>query len=120
MNVAGIRLGDGRLVWVAAEGMDPQPLDEAVVRIGDQSLTGVVVVAPAQLSGSPDVAGHLVSAQAREVPPLSCDDLPGAAMPPLGTETPEGIVTAINAVTGMVSLTRPDGERVEFPSSRLE
>jgi hypothetical protein len=114
MRIAGVRLPDGRAVWVDAGKVEVSVRDTALVRLADGDARGFVFVSPEQLAQPPEhVAGYLVEAACPASSETSCADLPGADMPALGSiveiEGEIGTVTGIDAVKREATITREDG-----------
>ncbi len=108
MRIAGVRLLDGRLIWVDAARHELDPLEEVTVRIDSGEEPATVYVTPEQLfhdSGS--MEGVITARHTRAVADSdACEDLPGAHFPPLGSmiETPDGpaVVISIDHASGKV------------------
>jgi hypothetical protein len=122
VRIAGVRLPDGRAVWLDAGGLPVSPLDRVVAEVEGAEATGEVFVAPDQLLTSLPPDGSI----SRVLPPkpdaLDCSGLPGASMPPLGTRVStaegSGTVIGVDAVHGTVTVQREDGTTVVSEQSR--
>jgi hypothetical protein len=111
MSVAGVRLTDGRLVWVEAGEEVLSPLDRVVVDLDGAEERGRVMVTLGQLLRPVLPSGRLLRMELDGVPDSDCEDLPGADMPPLGGPLENGVVIAIDAVNHTVTIETADGER---------
>lgn len=111
MSIAGVRLTGGRMVWVEAGEFVLEPLDEVTVEIDGNEYQGRVLVAPEALIRPTETEGRIVAAVAHEIGDVGCSELPGADMPPLGTQIEGGSVIAVDAVTRTVTVKAPDGTR---------
>lgn len=99
MNIAGVALPDGRLLW-ARTGITVSVLDDVILRVDEEEIEGTVVVAPDQLLRPPGMApAEVVQIVEREMRQASCDDLPGADLPPLGSRISVGEV--VGRITGL-------------------
>jgi hypothetical protein len=113
MNVAGVALADGRLLW-ARTGVPLAVLDRVVLQTPEAEIEGTVIVAPDQLLRSPaELSAEVLRVVPRSQSEPRCDDLPGAALPPLGTRVTAngitGLVTALDPVAGTILVTPDDG-----------
>lgn len=110
------------MVWADAGAHALEVLDEVVIRTAAGDVTATVVVTPEQLLlPPPDVGGEVVEARSRPAADPDCAGLPGAEMPVLGatvqTRHGKGTITGVNAVHGIVVVTREDGSQVELAAS---
>ena len=117
MRVAGIRLRDGRTIWADAGDMDLAVLDRAEIRGPVGGETGVVCVIPEHMTGMPPrIDGQVVDVQPHTAPDDDCGAVRGAEMPPLGSTLSagqnKGVVIAVDAVRGQVTLRGEDGRDV--------
>ncbi len=124
MRVAGVRLGDGRAVWVDAGAWELAPLDAVIVRLEAGDFTGSVFVTPEQLvRGVERIDGTVVEVSPASTDEEKCADLPGADLPPLGsvvrTDRVKGRVTALDPTRRLATLTRDDGSQVVVPVDDL-
>jgi hypothetical protein len=130
MRVAGVRCDDGRVVWADVGDRQIQPLDRVVVAVDGAEWHGHVFVSPERLLQPPeDIAGIIVRVESPSDQDLSCADLPGSEMPPLGStitiDGRSGAVTQIDPVRRTVTVTTDDGAHIErevtaLPSSLVE
>lgn len=124
MRTAGVRLRDGRALWVDAADRAMSPLDEAIVRLHDGDCTGYVFVTPEQLLRAPEpIEGLIVAVWRRGEDPQECLDLPGSDMPPLGSQVEiggaRGTVNALDPVGRTVRVTRPHDDPLEAAAEEI-
>jgi hypothetical protein len=110
VSITGVRLTDGRLVWVEAGVTELQPLDRVVVDVDGQERPGRVAIAPEALIRPVETVGRIVRVNAHNHDD-SCPALPGADMPPLGGEVDGETVIAVDAVNRTFTLETVDGSR---------
>lgn len=111
MRIAGVRLENSRVVWVDAGDLDIDPLDDVVVAVDGGESRGMVIVAPDALLRPTEAEGWVVHVAPGRPDEDDCGDLPGADMPPLGSQRDGGMVVSIDAVKRQVMVEMPDGER---------
>lgn len=111
MSIAGVRLDDGRLVWVDAGELELQPLDQVVVEFDGREYQGQVMIAPEALIRPVQPTGRIAGISPRDSADTDCSDLPGADMPPLGTRVAGEIVMAVDAVKRTITVEGTDGTR---------
>lgn len=114
MRIAGVRLLDGRALWVEAGDRHLSLLDRAVVQVERTRVTGYVFATPEQLIGScPVVDAILLEVAPPETPSDECEFMPGSELPPLGstvqTAAGEATVTALDPVRQLVTVRTPLG-----------
>ncbi len=123
MNVVGIWLDDRRLIWADSGDLEPETGERVSARLPDGDYSGTVYVAAGQWLSPPDrIDGIVLRVEPETVEPHS-DEIPGADMPPLGsaarTDGMEGIVTAIDPVRRLVTLSPEEGDSTVLPVSEL-
>ncbi|MGH2447229.1 MAG: hypothetical protein ACRDFS_01285 [Chloroflexota bacterium] len=113
MKLAGVRLDDRSLVWaVVPDTLEPHVWDRALVRGDAGESTGTVVVSPDQVFLAPPSAdATLLTSNRLPAADPDCSYLPGASMPPLGGELPEGIVVRVNAEAGTATVRGDRGDQ---------
>jgi hypothetical protein len=110
MRIAGVRLDSGRLVWVDAGDLEVQPLDEAAVDLAGVSVDGHIAVVPEALVRPVPPEGRLVESHTSHITTDTCAELPGAAMPPLGTNYAGGTVVSVDSLNGTATVRLSDGD----------
>ncbi|HEX6510553.1 MAG TPA: hypothetical protein VF221_23235 [Chloroflexota bacterium] len=116
MRIAGVRLPDGRAFWVDAGMHRLRPLDSVLLSLNGTSVQGTIFVAPEQLLSAVEVdEADLIEVLEADGVRHRCDDLPGAELPPLGSQLLKGTVRAIDPIRRQVTLQLHDGEEVTFP-----
>jgi hypothetical protein len=115
VNIAGVELDGGRLVW-ASTTTPLELLDRIVLHLPEGEIEGTVLVAPGQLLRAPaGASGKVLRVLPRSTLESLCAALPGADMPPLGTrftsEAVSGLVTALDPVARTLSVTPDDGSQ---------
>lgn len=108
----------GRTLWVDAGEFDIAPLDVLVIRCGEGEEEAVAFTSPEQMIRTPpEVTGVVITVRKRRDMDGDCSDLPGAALPPLGSnidiEGIHGAVVSLHAARGTVTVQRDDGSEVE-------
>jgi hypothetical protein len=128
MRVAGVKLRRGRTVWSDASNLELSPGAHVTVQGGESEEDGVVLVAPEQIIQGPEDVEGVVTAVHPDINAVdSCDDIPGAQMPPLGSavriDVGEGMVIGLDPVGGTVVVqfedeqyTMPLADIRSFPS----
>lgn len=116
MKVIGVWLDVRRMIWADAGELEPALSDRVVVRLPEGELSGRVHVAAAQWLAPPGAVDGIVTTVERQTVARVEEDIPGADMPPLGTRARvggvEGLVTAIDPVHRLVTVTPETGEPV--------
>lgn len=117
MRIAGGQLSDGGIVWLDAGDYNLAPLDGVHFRANGTLMHADIIVTPNQLLRPPTrVDGTIADLLPREQPDVDCDDLPGADLPPLGTEWAEngvtGLIVGLDPVGGTVTVRQDDGATV--------
>jgi hypothetical protein len=100
MRIAGVRLDDGRTVWLDARDLTVVALDRATAQLDGSEWEGEVFVAPEQMVSPPDgVDGLLTQSQPPSLSEDTCGHLPGSEFPTLGqTVQGEGIAGTVVAL----------------------
>lgn len=122
MRIAGIRLPDGRALWLDAGQHELVPLDRVHGSTAGGEVEGIVFVTPDQLlQPQAQADGTITDVERRHQSDPDCDDLPGADLPPLGTKfEAEGVcgtVVGLDPVAGSVTVRQDDGREVAVPLS---
>jgi hypothetical protein len=120
VTTVGVRLTDGKLVWVTSATHVLRPADRVRVTLSGAEWTGTVVIGPdGLLSPMPAVAGEVIERVESQEDDLACDALPGADLPPLGSVVRlgplEGVVTQLHPVQRLVTITDSSGEAHTLP-----
>jgi hypothetical protein len=119
MRIAGVRMADGRLVWVDAGDLDIEPLDDVDMVVDRDALSGTVTVAPQSLLRPVETVGQIVHTSSPGRGQSECSELPGADMPALGSGWGDGTVVAVDAVNRTATVEMADGSRadIDVPAS---
>jgi hypothetical protein len=110
MSVAGVRLAGGRIAWVEAGVIDLRPLDTVMVNLEGRKQQATIIVTPNQLLRPVAASGQVVRVETGSSSE-ECGILPGADMPPLGSEMAGGVVVSVDAVKRTVTVEMPAGNR---------
>jgi hypothetical protein len=124
VRVAGVRVADGSALWVDAAAWQLAPLDTVVVRTSAGTLPGSVFVLPEQLLRPVErVDGIVVEVLPAASTEERCAELPGGDLPYLGsivrTADVEGLVSALDPIRRLATLTLQDGSQVDVPVDDL-
>jgi hypothetical protein len=115
VRIAGVRLSDGRLVWLDAGVHDIQPLDLVTAQLAAGEAEGLVYVTPeALVSPPPHIEGLVIDCRPRARSDQDCNKLPGAEFPALGESVRSGdiagTVIALDPVNQRMTIGHGDGE----------
>jgi hypothetical protein len=109
VRVAGVRLADGRMVWLDAGDLALVPLSQVKVRLPGGDEPGEVFVSPAELLSPPShIDGLLIEAHDPRRPEGDCSELPGSEFPALGETVRraggEGTVVALDPAERRITI----------------
>lgn len=124
MKIAGVRLLDGRVVWLDAGHTAVAPLDHVTAWMDGSTSQGEVFLAPHQMLTAPEhIDGMLTRVIPRSPVEAECDRLPGAELPALAQRVawdgmPAGVV-ALDPVGRRVTIVLVDGTERIVPLEEL-
>jgi hypothetical protein len=118
VRIAGVRLNDGRMIWVDALSSEMHPLDRVEVRLSEGDVEGRVFVTPEQIVRMPErIHGAVLARKRQSVGGETSDALPGSEMPPLGSRISsamiEGMVVRLDPVARTILVRTSESEDVE-------
>jgi hypothetical protein len=124
MRIAGVRLDDGRTVWLDAGDLSVAPLDRATALLEGTEWEGEVIVPPERLLSPPDrIDGLLVKLGPPALDEDECEYLPGAEFPVLGQSVQwgeiAGTVVALDPAERRVTIAHSGGSESVFSLGEL-
>ena len=120
MRIAGVRLDDGRMVWLDAAEVEVVPLSWVKVRLVDGDRDGDVFVTPDEFLNTPaHLDGIVVESRPPHSPDPDCSYLPGSEFPALGETVRrgefEGMIVALDPVQQQVTIAPASGTPMVVP-----
>jgi len=124
VKLYGVRLLDGRLVWVEPAELQARPGDAVRCHVDAREEDGLVTITPELLLQGPSQSqGELLEILPRATDD-ACRDLPLAWLPPLGSTVSSprasGQVIALDPVRGRTTLLTDGGEKLHCDAAELE
>lgn len=124
MRLYGVRLTDGRLVWLESEDAGAQSGERVRCLVDGQEEEGLVMVTPELLLHGPEESQGKLLAVLLEKAERSDGELPLAWLPPLGSRVRSseatGRVVGLDPVAGEATVLTEGGERVDCDAAALK